>query len=222
MSNICDLVTACRNLNIYAVDRLLRSGADVNATDSSGCTPLIWSCSMRNLQLVDKLIKHGADVNAISDSGYTAIMHASMANSIEIVKLLLDNGAKTYYHNRDTNELDSNNPFMCACGACDGEIVDFFLETGADANIVYPDGTTALINYISCREFDTDTAKSVLEKLILRSKFVVQNRCDGITAFDIYNENGYTFLDKTYLDMLEGKTVLSATKSARNNFSVKN
>ncbi|KAM6963595.1 ankyrin repeat domain-containing protein 61-like [Tautogolabrus adspersus] len=55
--------------NIRCVSELLRQGAEVNAVNKAGFTPLQEACSMGNKELVDLLLKHGADINQLSNSG---------------------------------------------------------------------------------------------------------------------------------------------------------
>jgi hypothetical protein len=58
------------------VDLLVAAGADVNARDEHGATPL--SCAVRRqcVDVADALLRHGADVNAGSLSPLTAAFHS--------------------------------------------------------------------------------------------------------------------------------------------------
>ncbi|MEP6783516.1 MAG: ankyrin repeat domain-containing protein [Acidobacteriota bacterium] len=71
----------------------LGRGADVNAHDDEGATPLMWAIADAAKARV--LIERGADVNARSTHGRTALMIAAgQTGTAPIVKLLLDQGAK--------------------------------------------------------------------------------------------------------------------------------
>src|SRR5579871_2730131 len=49
--------------NLTVVKALLDHGADVNAQDASGWTPLIYALSSRRMQSAGLILDHGADVN---------------------------------------------------------------------------------------------------------------------------------------------------------------
>jgi ankyrin repeat protein len=72
---------------------LLDKGADVNAADQDGITPLIWA--VRDDAIAGLLIDRGANVNAVSDGGIDALTAASgRATGAAVIRRLLDKGAK--------------------------------------------------------------------------------------------------------------------------------
>lgn len=88
--------------NIHAVKLLLKLGADVHATESSGKTALMWSYTSpfafrvdrpECLEVVEELLKEKANVNATDKQGITALMYAVINNHIEIVRALIRAGA---------------------------------------------------------------------------------------------------------------------------------
>jgi hypothetical protein len=76
------------------VRALLCKGADVNARDSRGWTPLMWAAASGHGKIVKLLIEHAADVNLRdtheNNEGHTALMHTY---HLGIIKLLLRHGA---------------------------------------------------------------------------------------------------------------------------------
>lgn len=75
------------------VKALLDKGADVNAVNLDGITPLIWG--IHDDAIAALLIDRGADVNAASDSGVTPLQAAAgRANGSVTVQRLLDKGAR--------------------------------------------------------------------------------------------------------------------------------
>lgn len=58
---------------------LLRLGANVNAEDDNGLTPLHWQwlTDEDHDKFTEVLIKHGADVNKASNDGSTALILAA-------------------------------------------------------------------------------------------------------------------------------------------------
>jgi ankyrin repeat protein len=80
---------------------LLRSGADVNARDDRGWTPLMNAVHWRwPTDLIKELIKRGADVNAQDNlRGYSALTMSLEDPSL--VKVLIDAGADVNARTRD-------------------------------------------------------------------------------------------------------------------------
>lgn len=56
------LITAATRGNTADIRKLLKDGADINAADSSGFTPLMHAVKNRNLKAVADLIAAGADL----------------------------------------------------------------------------------------------------------------------------------------------------------------
>jgi ankyrin repeat protein len=86
-----DLLVAIRNGDDQQVQRLLRSGTDVNAADEDGTTPLMHAVIESDARLVKLLIENGANVNAKNALDSTALMYA--ATNLTKAQLLLDAGA---------------------------------------------------------------------------------------------------------------------------------
>ena len=86
-------------LSAYVRDRYLdaavEAGADVNAKDYLGQTPLEWAAKYASPESVKTLIKAGADVNVGDDHGSTALMQvARFQENAAATKVLLDDGAE--------------------------------------------------------------------------------------------------------------------------------
>ena len=68
-----DLVTAIRDADAQAVRKLIENGADVNARDAEGNTPLILASFYASPKCVALLLEKGADANAANKAGVTAL-----------------------------------------------------------------------------------------------------------------------------------------------------
>jgi len=76
------------------VARLLDAGADVNAVDRSGITPLMRAAQNGRVEMVELLLARGAKVNHTNVAGYTAIMWTRRNGYHDVEKLLLTAGAE--------------------------------------------------------------------------------------------------------------------------------
>jgi len=79
--------------HIEAVKQHIAAGADVNAKDKKGETPLLQALGMGYKEIVELLIAKGADVNANNGDGYTPLDLA--AGNKETADLLRKHGGKT-------------------------------------------------------------------------------------------------------------------------------
>ena len=80
--------------NTDMVRSLLSSpGADVNATDERGSTPLLEAARYGHDDIARVLIAAGADVKAQDKDGKTALMLAVQGNHDEVVRVLKQAGA---------------------------------------------------------------------------------------------------------------------------------
>jgi ankyrin repeat protein len=74
------------------VAALLDKGADVNASDETGATPLLLAAG-KSVVLVTSLVRRGANVNAKDLRGWTPLMAASGSRDPQTVEFLIANGA---------------------------------------------------------------------------------------------------------------------------------
>ncbi|MCG3148540.1 MAG: hypothetical protein PCFJNLEI_01984 [Verrucomicrobiae bacterium] len=86
-----DLYAAARSGNLARVKELVEAGADVNARDQVGETPLHKTARWGQPEVAVYLLNHHADVNAkTTENGHTALhIAASAACSTNIANILL-------------------------------------------------------------------------------------------------------------------------------------
>jgi ankyrin repeat protein len=73
---------------------LVESGADAEAADENGWTPLFWAIKNRHVKAVAELIIAGASINAESRNGLTPLSLAVKVGSPLIISLISQVGAK--------------------------------------------------------------------------------------------------------------------------------
>ena len=126
------------------VQLLLGCGANVNAQDKAGITPLHLASYYGRLDIVRALLSQGARVNTKGELGQTALHlvldgNRSGRDAVAVVRLLLENGA-------DVNAQDSKNetPLHLASDYGKLTIGRVLLIHGANANAANIRGQTPL------------------------------------------------------------------------------
>lgn len=117
--------------NIRAVKILLENGADVNAKDYVGTTPLHNAATFndQNLEIVKILLEYGAELDVIDQYGSTPLFRAASSNNFDTVEILLENGADA--NGKGTN---GNPPLSVAVSNNDIDTSKLLIEYGADVN----------------------------------------------------------------------------------------
>lgn len=87
---------ACRAGQTPAARLLIEAGADVNAANSNGTTPLMYAKTAAvgnaSTDLLQLLLASGADINARDSAGRTALDYV-MVNSETVIEFLINHGA---------------------------------------------------------------------------------------------------------------------------------
>jgi ankyrin repeat protein len=99
------LFHAAREGNSGRIENLIRKGADPNARDAHGQTPLMIAVYLGRLTAAETLINAGAAVNAEDDMGTTALMSAVDRRDRKAVELLIKSGADVGKSSSDTSNV---------------------------------------------------------------------------------------------------------------------
>lgn len=70
------------------IEYLLKRGANVNARDTEGLTPLMVAVKSEDLSIVNGLLEYKADPNIQDNDGWTAAMHGVRFNDPKVFRLL--------------------------------------------------------------------------------------------------------------------------------------
>lgn len=85
------IVTRARS--VPWINLMVQAGADVNARNNAGLSPLQIAASANFLDGVEVLLYHKARVDDPDQSGETPLIGAVHTHNLQLVRLLLDNGA---------------------------------------------------------------------------------------------------------------------------------
>jgi tetratricopeptide (TPR) repeat protein len=122
----------------------LENGAEVNAQDERGETPLHCACWFGHDAIVSMLLKKGANSNARKNSGETPLHFASIKGSAAVASLLLGNGADV-----DAQDNEMATALHTATFFGHDAVVSLLLQNGANVNVKREDGDTPL--HKACR-----------------------------------------------------------------------
>jgi ankyrin repeat protein len=143
--DVTDLHWAAQAGDVEAITRLVAAGADVNARDKHGNTPLKYASAEPVPDAVRKLIELGADVNLGDDRGFTplhcAAAHGFYAEAVEMAEALLARGADVNARSRELGLV----PLHEATG---GDVIRLLVARGADPNVRSDAGLTPLEHMI--------------------------------------------------------------------------
>ncbi|SVE31699.1 uncharacterized protein METZ01_LOCUS484553, partial [marine metagenome] len=123
------LSKAARTGNIAEVKKHLAAGADVNAKDMYGDTPLHDAVKRGHREVVELLITNGADMNMQDGNGRTPLYPATALDHREIVAILIAKGADV-----NVKDDDGSTPLHKAAGLGRKEIVELLIAEDADLN----------------------------------------------------------------------------------------
>jgi ankyrin repeat protein len=166
------------------VKYLIAHGAEVNATNQHGETPLLKAVKKGRKATVEVLLKSGAALESQGGvRGDTPLMIAAQEGELEMVQLLLDKGAKVNGRGKDQGTA-----LMTAGYAQHPEVVALLLSRGADVNARNQYGMTALLIAVQAKP-DALTHKVAL--LLLDAGADVKAVNDkGETALMLATKNG--------------------------------
>ena len=122
------------------IDLLLEKGADLEAKDGDGRTPLLVAVRRTNLNTIKYLLERGADLEAKDSRGQTALVLAVQNSALETMNLLLAQGADL-----ETEDIRGRTPLIVAAGMSTPETVDLLFEKGATLEATDNHGQTPLV-----------------------------------------------------------------------------
>jgi ankyrin repeat protein len=136
--------------NAAEIGGLLENGADANARNDQGDTPLMMVAIFSNnpdervVELVELLLKHKADPNARNNYGRTPLEAMIEYKRIPAARAMIRGGAKVDHLPNPDDVISARTALMRAVEHGNADAVDMLLAEGADAALANKFGVTAL------------------------------------------------------------------------------
>jgi ankyrin repeat protein len=162
---------ACQQFNLEPVRELLKAGADPNALDTHGWTPLKRAAEGNQLEIVQALLAAEADPLIEDKQGLTPLLVAARQASPALLGAMLDKLGK-----RAASQ--SGGALVMAAWYGRLETVKSLLDRGADPNYVNVSGATPLIASAQ------DPSGAVAALLLSRGANPAFRSKEGKTAWD--------------------------------------
>ena len=144
-TGVTALHVACDRRIIAMVRELLMiESIEINKEDEQQNTPLHTACISGEKDVVFALIDAGADVMKENEDEMTPLHLAVVERKLEIVKMILDMHAGDKADLLQAVDKDANSLFLLAVKTGDEEMVQFFLDNGANVADQNKNGATAL------------------------------------------------------------------------------
>jgi ankyrin repeat protein len=135
-ANLTLLHWACANGHLEVVKFLVENGADIEAKDKSGRTPILLNSST---DIAKYLVSKGADFKITSKDGYSVLHQAAFYGKIELLKFWI--GMRL---NPEVNYKNGGTPLLCAASFDQKEAVEYLLSVGANIDAVDEKGECIL------------------------------------------------------------------------------
>jgi ankyrin repeat protein len=162
-----ELLDAAREGKTSTVKDLLDRGAQVDARDKYGSTPLHRAAIHDHTDIARLLLDRGAEVDARDRDGQTPLHWAARNDHTDIARLLLDRGAEV-----DARDRDGQTPLHWAAFYGRKDTARLLLDRGAEVDARNKYGHTPLYNAAFMGFSSTDTAR-----------FLIQSGADPFKAF---------------------------------------
>jgi ankyrin repeat protein len=136
-----ELIQAVKAGDTIAVESLIKQGADVNAPETNGTTPLHWAVYQRDAGMVKRLLAAGAKPSVVNQFGSSPMQEAALTGGVEIIKLLLAAGADP-----DSANAEGQTALMLVARTGNVDAAKALLIAGAHVNAIESfGGQTALM-----------------------------------------------------------------------------
>jgi len=159
---------ACSRGLFWFADMLLAKGADINAQNGRGETPLNWTCQNRFPDRVEQTLARGANPALADTFGRTPLHMAALnwGQQPENVRILLDRGVEANVPDRQ-----GTYPIHFAAMRGDAGITRMLLDHGSKVQVVNKQGETPLLEAV-------DGGYAEAAELLLKAGAATDNKAE--------------------------------------------
>jgi len=173
------------------IQRLLKKGANINATDKRGRTPLMIATYNNDFETSKILISAGADVNILDNLKNNPFLYAGAEGYINILKLTIEAGADASLLNRY-----GGTALIPASEHGYVEVVKLLLEkTDTDVNLINNLGWTALLEAIILN-YGGVNQQETIKLLIKHGADVNINDGQGVSPLEHARQRGFREIER--------------------------
>ncbi|MFI3242739.1 MAG: ankyrin repeat domain-containing protein [Akkermansia sp.] len=113
---------------------LLQHGFDLEAKDKEGFSPLLRACQGASVDAVKFLMAAGADIQTTNHFKQNVLWQSANAGCLELVDYYFKKGLPD-----DVHDVNGRTPFMQSCYCAQLPVMRYFLDHGADPNVLTSD-----------------------------------------------------------------------------------
>lgn len=184
------LIRHVQNGSVQKVERVLKTGMNMNEKNVFGKTPLMGVVKFAKSPDLLKKILEQSDVNVSDENGITPLMEASAYNPIpEIMQTLIYAGANVH----QTSPKGWTALMIAAARNTNPAVVQTLLDAGADINSLDQKQKTPLMY---AAEYNPNPM--VVQTLLEAGADKTLRSYSGKTAFDYAHENAELFKTQIY------------------------
>lgn len=180
------LFRAAHEGNVEMIERLVKDGADVNARDRRGRTPIHVAAFASEDEALCALAEAGADMNALEHQAYDVVTIAAVADDPELMSLAMELGNDPGL----TTSLYDGTALIAAAHLGHVEVVKGLIAAGAPLDHINNLHWTAVMEAVVLGEGGPDH-QAVLDALLSAGADRSLSDRDGITPLQHAEARGY-------------------------------
>ncbi len=177
--------------DIALIKQLIAAGANLNATDAYGRTPMHVAAHQSHDDAVLALAEAGGDANLLKHDKYDNISIAAAVNDADMVRTAVKAGGST----KNVTSIYDGTALIAAAHLGNWESIDVLIQAGAPLDHVNNLGWTAMIEAVILGDGGERHQKSLKLLIDAGADESITDR-SGRTPLDLARERGYADMVK--------------------------